>query len=391
MEPVTAPVPQAPFTGLIASSRVVEEGTERWGNGFTFAPEGCAGGGSFAPCDPGTKDIPDNPGIMTVEPIGVWAGDKCSSFGFLARDYEGRARRLLEACESKQAEREFWRGDVARAQAWDNPFLTDGGARVLGDGETPVAALACLEQALADGSCGMRGMIHATRQLVTVWSASNLIRVEGNRLLTINGNLVVSGAGYDGSGPVPEDDVATPANLVATGAAGGALAQDTYGYRVSAITAYGESAATAEALGVVGVGQGSVDLTWDDVAGATGYRVYGRTEGGPWLLLASTVTSDYSDEGADVPAGAAAPDVAVNGPDPAGATQWAYATGMVEVRRTKIDILPGSLDDARKLAAAMNRDVNDIEVRAERLIGIAWDGCVHASVEVDLPVCAEAP
>lgn len=77
----------------------------------------------------------------------------------------------------------------------------------------------------------------------------------------------------------------SPVNVVAPGAApgltgsttGGALAAATYFYKVSAINANGESAASTEASVTTTGSTGSVALTWLAVANATGYKIYRGT------------------------------------------------------------------------------------------------------------------
>lgn len=73
-----------------------------------------------------------------------------------------------------------------------------------------------------------------------------------------------------------------------------------------------------------------------------------------------------------------------SGPDGQAATdgsQWAYATSMVTVRRGPIDLYPGSV------AEATDRDTNTVTFRAQRLATVTFDGCCHASIQIDLPIC----
>lgn len=73
----------------------------------------------------------------------------------------------------------------------------------------------------------------------------------------------------------------------------------------------------------------------------------------------------------------------------AGATQWAYGTPMVQVRLGPVMTLPDTMDDARGIAQAMNRGVNDVVVWAGRLGAYRWAShCAHVAAEVDVPVCA---
>jgi len=76
------------------------------------------------------------------------------------------------------------------------------------------------------------------------------------------------------------------------------------------------------------------------------------------------------------------------GNEPAGDTQWAYATPMIRVHLAEVIVRPSSTDDREQLAAAMNIGTNLITVRAGRLAQLVWASeCVHAAAELDLPVC----
>lgn len=60
---------------------------------------------------------------------------------------------------------------------------------------------------------------------------------------------------------------------------------------------------------------------------------------------------------------------------------YAYATDLVQVRRDgQVRLLPGADD----YAAAMDRDTNLIEWRAERIVTAYWSGCAHIGIGVDL-------
>lgn len=199
-----APPPLAPpRVGLIASASEIVENDEHWMNGYSYAPENCSDASVGDPCHGVTPPVNANAAIVNVDPFWIRAFDKCSAFGFEARDYKGRAQRLLAACESKQMEKEFWAGAQTKASGWDNRYLASPMSDVLSPntGMTPIDALACLEQGLAQCGCGTRGMIHATRQIVTIWASAFLLQRSGNLITTINDTIVVPGAGYDGSDP----------------------------------------------------------------------------------------------------------------------------------------------------------------------------------------------
>lgn len=96
--------------------------------------------------------------------------------------------------------------------------------------------------------------------------------------------------------------LATPVNVAFTAGAG-TLPIATYYYRVSAINAIGETLASTEtslALGVIG----GVNVNWGAVAGATGYKVYGRSTGAELLIATVGAVATYLDGGSITPAGA---------------------------------------------------------------------------------------
>lgn len=274
--PIPGPLAVPSPVGLIQSSPTVNDppGT-RWQAGFDYDVEGCSGGHTRDPRDHSTKDIEAPATNPSWDPYLVWGGERCSTLGSAARDWQARARRLLAACEGAQIEEEFWTGAVAKAESFPNRYLASEDSDVLTDSDEPTSltdSLACLEQYLADCNCGQRGMIHATRQIVTHWTGLNLVRREGNLLLTIHNSIVVPGSGYDGSGPL------------------------------------GQAAA-----------EGSI---------------------------------------------------------------WAYATGLVEVRRdSDIQVLGGPNSEG------VDRATNTMEIRAERLAVASWDGCCHGAVEIAASLC----
>lgn len=199
--------------GIVESSRAGQEPGDdtRWEQGFSFQPSTCGDGWVEDPCDPGARQpkITGREAILDYEPFDVVAGDECSAFGWAEADYEQYARNLLERCESKQIASELWTGTLATAAGWPNLRLATPDADNVTNGPTPVIdVLACLEQALAECACGERGMIHASRQLVTHWAGLGplVLRREGGLLLTVHDTVVVSDAGYDGTGPNGETD-----------------------------------------------------------------------------------------------------------------------------------------------------------------------------------------
>lgn len=205
--PVQAPVARPPLYGLIAAAPVVNDDNLRWAGGWEFQPEGCGlSGRDSVSCqgDVGVMDPAAGPAILQGDPIWLWAGDECSTFGFQARDWQGRARRQLDATQSYELANELWEGTIAQADSLENRWLAGPGA----DSDTvtngPVsltAALGCVEQGLAELLKGQQGMVHMTPQLLTHLVGGQVAVRSGNVWTTAMGHVIVADAGYTGSGP----------------------------------------------------------------------------------------------------------------------------------------------------------------------------------------------
>lgn len=119
-------------------------------------------------------------------------------------------------------------------------------------------------------------------------------------------SLVANERFYD----FPENDenatLATPvAAAFSASTTGGNLVADAYYYRVSAINANGETLAFAQVSQVVGgTFFGRVTVNWTAVTGATGYKVYGRTNNTELLIATVGLVTTYIDDGSITPAGA---------------------------------------------------------------------------------------
>jgi hypothetical protein len=97
--------------------------------------------------------------------------------------------------------------------------------------------------------------------------------------------------------PTPTGSLATPSTT------GGTLSAGTYGYRVNARVSTAQalisnSGAAAQVTATTTGSTGSVTVTWNTVAGASSYAVYGRTPNGQtmyWIVNAPTTT--FTDTG----------------------------------------------------------------------------------------------
>lgn len=212
--PAVVPAPPAlpPRFGLIAAATLPDDGGARWEFGATWEAEACglegAGPGPYdcLPLDP-RNDAPTTGGRVTSWPLLLWGLDACSTLGFVARDWQGRARRHLAATESAQLAREMWAGAVTQAQnpGEESPYLADAGAVILeGGAATEVnEAIAAIDDAAAAASAGRRIMLHMTTKTlgVAMGSGSTYIGRDGALLTTAIGSIVVPDAGYPGTGP----------------------------------------------------------------------------------------------------------------------------------------------------------------------------------------------
>lgn len=66
-----------------------------------------------------------------------------------------------------------------------------------------------------------------------------------------------------------------------------------------------------------------------------------------------------------------------SGAAPTGTLQWMYATGPIDLRRSEVTMVPGSMREAT------NRAINLTTFRAERYVLLTWDQRIHAVVKID--------
>lgn len=187
---------------------------EAWTRGIKYLPENLSAAINRAPNDRTTEMDPydpENEDIIEVDPIAIVTTFTCSSFGFEAIDYKGRAQRQNDLATPAALELEFWDGAIALANTAPNNYLTKSGAATilnptLGTAVSITEGLSLLQDGLRDG-LGGQGMIHcvpgATPSLINV-------RRVGKFMLDEFDNIVVPGVGYSGNGPIGAEH-ATPA------------------------------------------------------------------------------------------------------------------------------------------------------------------------------------
>lgn len=214
-EPVAAPPATPPRYSLLAAAQVLDNG-DRWEGGIAWTPESCGASGVL----PGTCEIqtdreaPASPSRQVSNPFYVWAADECSTFGHAARDWQGRARRQLEATQSFQIAHELWTGDITGAEQEvdvQSPFLADentvvGTVPATGD---PVLDIPLVEAWAMKCSQGRRVMLHMSLAVFTAYVnavGQPGVTITGSVAITALGNVLVTDAGYPGTGPQGEAD-----------------------------------------------------------------------------------------------------------------------------------------------------------------------------------------
>jgi hypothetical protein len=222
---VDPPIPIPPAISLPRSAQTPDDGA-RWQLGVRFLPEAEPAVVLDDYCFP-TVTLGSYTAPSEVEqlPFTINAFDRCSALSMFARDYQNRARRIIEAATPKAVESEFWNGSLAQARGWTNQlYLRKAGlAQDLTPATVPSLnrAIGILEQALASCGFGGLGMIHGARETAPNFTGA---RRDGNVLRTITDNVFVPGVGYPSgnnpTGPIGNANTTPPAGqtwLYATG------------------------------------------------------------------------------------------------------------------------------------------------------------------------------
>lgn len=136
-----------------------------------------------------------------------------------------------------------------------------------------------------------------------------------NRTMGMLGGLTTTNDGYGGFFIFDTNSTATvnttnvfdrslriPTNTTFT-AGSGTLGTGTYYYRVTALNSFGETTPSAETSLAI-TGPAGVNVNWDGVPGATGYKVYGRSTGAELLIAQVGQVTTYLDNGSITPSGA---------------------------------------------------------------------------------------
>jgi hypothetical protein len=177
----------------------------------------------------------------------------------------------------------------------------------------------------------------------------------GGSDLTVKQNITLTG------GNISINKLSTPTGGVATcgTVTSGGLNDGTYYYRVSAINDNGETLAATEfnsGACAGGAGLNKVTVSWDAVAGATAYKVYGRTTGGElYMKTVNAPTNTYTDANTETPAGAL-PSTNTTGGDIAGILSFPDVGTALTVSSNTITVTK----TYHKIATSGNVTVNTI-------------------------------
>lgn len=207
--PVDAPLLKPPATGLLALAQKMPPSGDRWELGFGYRAEG-VGPGVFNISATNRAvtgaDVGGPPEFAAEEvdavPWALFAEESSGTFSYGGSpdgvaEMQGRAQRKLEAYTSKLLERELWTGEVsAQDTAPNKSFVADGIDVTPGTVPDPQHAVAELMQSLADNGIG-QGVIHVTRRIGVLLPDS----WTNTETFSDRGFVVVSGAGYPGTGP----------------------------------------------------------------------------------------------------------------------------------------------------------------------------------------------
>jgi hypothetical protein len=213
--PARGPEAAPPDISLVGSAQKAPDANDvRWETGFAFRTE-CGTYRLIPQCDDPADPYPDmRDGSVYYLPPLLQVEDECTTLQPAAADLD-RLRRMVEAVTPYAVARELWTGELSDVDPYvvggvtmTNLRLASPAATVVAGGPFPAnKALGALEQAAGVVALGQRLMLHVPRVIVDQ-VGQNLYRV-GNTLYTPAGSIVVTDAGYPGTGPAGEPAGAT--------------------------------------------------------------------------------------------------------------------------------------------------------------------------------------
>jgi hypothetical protein len=228
--------------GLLTVAQLLDPPTPHWQNGLTWESR-CMdpgmGSSTYDECiavtgvgsipEPSQKTPNTHQVLRGATPFTPFTRFDCSPVGL--PDAAAMARDALAQSEAWQVERAFWTGLVdgkliafPHLAANDDVFDAQGAelqsaATVVTSGTAVDLAtgLGLLEEGL--GNCyNGRGVVHVPVRVLPTLDMHGIVRVVGDHLETLKGNLLSVGAGYPGTSPTGANAAAGEAWIYATGA-----------------------------------------------------------------------------------------------------------------------------------------------------------------------------
>jgi hypothetical protein len=338
---VSPPAPAPADHTLVESALDVTEATvsrqgitglEPWGAGFMFEPESCGQGVVWSACDPlnPVKTIGATPTGRGHIPMVIVGGWKCNATAWQVKDFKGHATRNLNAITSPQLEAELWTGAQAAKTAMAarlNMSLTTP------DPVNPGTGVTILNGTLANPTpTSPRAALSLLQQGLANCGVAGRGMVHATPYLAelwkggyMADPMIFPDAQYRRMlGADVQAEIARAGGLQAPG--GGAQPQDEHHVLM----------ATRGTIIVAGAG--------------------------------------YPGTG---PAGAGHQTPETN-------RQWAFGTGIVDIRLGGVRTYPDADTMARDVGDGMTRNTNLVEYRAERYGAAVFDPCCVVAVYVDL-------
>lgn len=197
MRKLVNPIPGTPSPyGLLGGCvQVVTVSDQHELNGTEFLPMSCATAHPWVdpcvdPTAPAATKVFDRPGLCQFDPITVYSGATCSTFGLSYEEGQQRALEQLHMGEQRALEEHFMAKLCDMAQGTD---LTPSTGAV-----STAQGVAILEGWLAE-TYGGQGIIHVPAAAAALFGCCNVVtRTSDDRCPeTLMGNGVVFGAGYN--------------------------------------------------------------------------------------------------------------------------------------------------------------------------------------------------
>lgn len=225
--------------GLLSVAQQPPITSTHWLNGITYQVSctnsgdttfdeciNVTGSADTTPPPPSAKDNTTELTLRGATPFTVRVEFDCAPVGM--DDARQIADRAFAQTASWQVERSFWTGladgkKVVFPHLADTTEVTDSNGALMqsvpvtGSATDVVCGLGFLENELANCYNGV-GVIHVSRRVIPVLFAHNLVEVRGPQLRTRNGNLIVAGSGYPGTGPAGQTPTTCMSWMYATGA-----------------------------------------------------------------------------------------------------------------------------------------------------------------------------